>query len=142
TTYVTTEQTNVIPTYREPLVFITGKERDSFYINAKKYYENKQFEVVTEAFSLQEIIDWLNNNFDERLYTDIYIVSKSNPWKGLDMEASINSGNLTLKSLRNALIDGKLPKLTNGITDETSFIFDASTLADNTELLETLKAAL
>ena len=142
TSFSPSEEINTIPIYREPLVFITGKKQDVFYTNAKKYYENKQFEVITEAFSLQEIILWLNANYDDRLYSDIHIVSKSNPWGGLDMEPNINSGNLTIKRLKTALIDRKIPQLKNGIPKETNFIFDASTLGNNPELLETLKAAL
>jgi uncharacterized lipoprotein YajG len=77
------EEVQEIPTYREEVVFITGKDSDhsNYYESAKTYFEEKQFEVVTEAYSLEEIISWLNNNYDERLYSNIHIVSENNPYK-------------------------------------------------------------
>ena len=137
------EEINTIPTYRESIVFITGKdnENSSFYKNAKTYFEEKEFEVITDAFSLQEIILWLNNNFDERLYTDIHIVTKNNPWKGMALETTIEGEKITEQTLREDLVHGKIPKLDKVITEDTNIIFHASSLNDNAELIRTFKNA-
>ena len=139
---ITTVKTNEIATYREPLVFIAGSDGSDYYKNAKKYYEDKQFEVITEAFSIQEIINWLNRNFDERLYTDIYIVNKSNPWTGMELETTVRGKKTTSATLKEALLDGNIPKLNEGITSETNIILNASALGDDSDLLNTLKMAL
>ncbi len=131
-----------IPTYRESIVFIAGKDtpNSSFYKSAKTHFEEKQFEVITTAFSLQEIILWLNNNFDERLYTDIHIVSKNNPWKGMGLETKINGEKVKQNTLRNEIINGNLPRLEKVITEDSNIIFHASSLSNNTDLVRDLKS--
>lgn len=138
---IVAEQVTIAPVYREPLVFITGvdTEKTTYYISAKNYFEEKQFEVVTEAYSLQEIILWLNNNYDNRVYSDIHIVSKNNPWKGMDLETSINGKNITTENLLAALGKGSLTKLNDGITSETNIVFHASGLSNNKVLTKVFK---
>ena len=135
------EEISEIPMYREAVVFITGtdSEHSNYYESAKTYFEEKQFEVVTEAYSLQEIISWLNNNYDDRLYSDIHIVSENNPWKGMDLETAIDGEIVNENTLRNALINDKLPKLLFGIAEDTNVIFHAPTLANSSNLIQNLK---
>tara|TARA_R110002124_G_scaffold201568_2_gene368092 strand:+ start:208 stop:1284 length:1077 start_codon:yes stop_codon:yes gene_type:complete len=135
------EKTNEIPIYREAIVFITGvdSEHSNYYASAKKYFEEKQFEVVTEAFSLQEIISWLNNNYDDRLYSDIHIVSENNPWKGMHLETAINGEIVNEKTLKNAVLNDEIPKLDKGIAEDTNVVFHSPVLASNTTLIEELK---
>ena len=57
------------------------------------------------TFSLQEIIAWLNNNYDERLYSNIHIVSENNPWKGMHLETTINGEIVNENTLKNALLN-------------------------------------
>ena len=135
------EEINEIPTYREPIVFITGvdSEHTNYYTSAKMYFEEKQFEVITEAFSLQEIITWLNSNYDDRLYANIHIVSENNPWKGMNLETTINGEIVNEKTLRNTLINDKLPKMLKGIAEGTNVIFHSPSLANQTSLLQGLK---
>ena len=144
TAIIIAEQVNSIPTFREPIVFITGvdSENKTFYKSAKTYFEGKQFEVITEASSLQEVILWLNYNFDERLYTDIHIVSKNNPWKGMALETTIKGNNITAKNLLTDLANGNVPKLNHVITEDSNIIFHASGLSMNNDLVRILKNAL
>lgn len=139
---ITSSQSNEAPIYREPLVFIAGTDGSNYYKNAKKYYEDKQFEVVTEAFSITEIINWLNANYDERLYTDIYIVSKNNPWTGMELETNVHGKKTTANNLKEALLNGEIPKLNQGITQDTNIIFNASALGDDADLVLLLKSTL
>ena len=141
---IVAENSNTIPTFREPIVFITGVDNDqtTYYKSAKTYFEDKQFEVITEAYSLQEVILWLNNNFDERLYTDIHIVSKNNPWKGMGLETTIKGKKITSKSLLTELSEGNVPKLKEVITEDTNIVFHASGLSNNSNLVRILKNAL
>ena len=135
------EEINEILTYREEIVFLTGvdSEHSNYYQSAKKYFEEKQFEIVTEAYSLEEIISWLNNNYDERLYSNIHIVSENNPYKGMDLETTIKGEIVNENSLRNALMNNEIPKLLKGIAGDTNVIFHAPALADNSNLLQGLK---
>lgn len=138
---VLAEEVKEVPVYRESIVFITGvdSEHSNYYTSAKMYFEEKQFEVVTEAFSLQEIIAWLNNNYDDRLYSNIHIVSENNPWKGMQLETTINGGIVNERTLRNTLINDELPKLEKGITEETNVVFHAPALANQVNLMQGLK---
>ena len=73
---------------RKPVVFITGydKGNENFYKNARAFFKEKDFEIVEEKYSLEEIINWLNNNESENSYGEIHIVNKSNPFKGMTLE--------------------------------------------------------
>ncbi|WP_347175277.1 hypothetical protein [Polaribacter uvawellassae] len=138
---VLAEEIREVPIYREAIVFITGvdSEHSNYYTSAKMYFEEKQFEVITEAFSLQEIISWLNNNYDDRLYSDIHIVSENNPWKGMHLETAINGEIVNENTLRNALLNNELPKVEKGIADDTNVVFHVPALANNTNLIEAMK---
>ena len=70
---ITTSVTNETAVIREPLVFITGVDKgdNNFYKSARQYFIEQEFEVVDDAFSLEEIINWLNRNYDNRLYGEM-----------------------------------------------------------------------
>jgi len=138
---VLAEEVKEVPVYRESIVFITGvdSEHSNYYTSAKMYFEEKQFEVVTEAFSLQEIIAWLNNNYDDRLYSNIHIVSENNPWKGMQLETTINGEIVNENTLKNALLNNKLPKLEKGIAEDTNIIFHTPALSSELNLIQGLK---
>jgi len=130
-------------TFRQPLVFITGIDEsdEKFYKSARNYFINKQFEVVDNAFSLQEVITWLNKNYDGDTYGEIHIVSDHNPWTGLEMETLINGERVSTESLRKAITQGTMPILKEGIHKQTKVIFHSRGLGDNTDLMKTLKDA-
>lgn len=135
------EEINEVPNYRESIVFITGTDskHSNYYTSAKSYFEEKQFEVITEAFSLQEIISWLNNNYDDRLYSNIHIVSENNPWKGMNLETIIDGEIVNENTLRNALINEELPKVLQGIAEDTNVIFHSPALGNEENLIQALK---
>lgn len=137
----TTEVKNEI--LRQPVVFITGidEEHQSFYKNARDYYLKKEFEVVDYAFSMQEVFKWLNQNYDGTSYGEIHIVVDHNQWQGMDMETLIKGDNVSAESLRKVITQGLLPTLKDGISTNTKVIFHSHGLAENTELMKTLKDA-
>lgn len=126
---------------RKPVVFITGvdNEFDNFYTNARTYFKNKEFEVVDNQFSIEEIIKWLNYNKNGNKYGEIHIVNKSNPFEGLDLETTIRGEKVTEKTLKSSLSKAKLPKLQHVITANTKVIFHANGIGENKQLLTTLK---
>lgn len=128
---------------REPIVFITGIDEgtNKFYKSARSYFLNKKYEVIDHAFSLQEIITWLNANYDGNKYGEIHIVSHSNPWRGLSLETIIKGDRTTKESLRKAMTQGTLPNLDNVISRKTKVVFHSCGLGQNTELMKTLKDA-
>lgn len=142
TTVTTTEE--IIETFtRKPIVFITGLDRgdESFYDDARFYFQEKEFEVIDEKYSLEEIITWLNNNASQIPFGEIHIVNKSNPFKGLDLETVINGEKITAETLRKNITQGNLPVLKDVINSESKIIFHATGLAKNKELMRTLKDA-
>jgi hypothetical protein len=128
---------------RNPLVFITGydKGNDFFYHKARIYFKDKNFEVVEDQYSIEEIINWLNNNKSENPYGEIHIVNKSNPFKGLTLETVINGENVTTETLRKHITKGTLPTLQESVNENSKIIFHANGLGDNKELMKTFKDA-
>lgn len=130
-------------TFRQPVAFITGIDNkdESFYKNARDYFLNKNYEVIDYAFSMQEIMNWMNKNYDGNMFSEIHIVSKSNPWSGLAMETIVKGDRVTSESLTMAMANQKLPMLKNGISDKTKIIFHSNGLGENSQLLKTIKQA-
>lgn len=129
--------------YRKPVVFITGidTEEQKFYKSARSYFLEKEYEVVDHAFSMQEIFNWLNKNYDGSVYGEIHVVAKHNPWEGLEFETLVKGDNVTAESLRKAITLGELPTLKEGIKKETKVVFHSEALGDNEALMKTLKDA-
>jgi hypothetical protein len=127
---------------REPLVFIAGVDsgNNDFYASARQYFIENEYEVVDDAFSLEEIIIWLNNNYDERLYGEIHIVSHSNPWKGMSLETVIKGERTTVESLKKNAIEGNIPTLDNVIAPNAKVVFHACGLGENKGLLKMFKS--
>jgi len=138
----TTEVTNVTAVIREPLVFITGVDKGDtdFYKSARQYFIEKEFEVVDDAFSLEEIINWLNRNYDDRLYGEIHIVSHSNPWKGMSLETVVKGERITVETLQKNAIEGTIPSLENVIATDSKIVFHSCGLGENTGLLQLFKS--
>jgi hypothetical protein len=128
---------------RKPLVFITGfdKGNDSYYDNARTYFEEKQFQIVEDQYSLEEIINWLNRNESENSYGEIHIVNKSNPFKGMTLETIIKGEKVTAETLRKNITQGTLPILQESVNANSKIIFHANGLGENKELMDTFKDA-
>ena len=139
---ITTEAVTETAVIREPLVFITGVDKgdNDFYKSARQHFIEKEYEVVDDAFSLVEIINWLNNNYDERLYGEVHIVSHSNPWKGMSLETTIKGERITVESLQKNAIEGNLPTLKNVISNNSKIVFHSCGLGENTGLLKLFKS--
>lgn len=128
---------------RKPIVFITGVDKgdSKFYKNARNYFLEKNYEVVDDAFSMEELISWVNKNYNGNNYGEIHVVTNGNPWKGLSIETVIKGDNVTSETLRKSIIQGKLPNLNKGITSKTKVVFHSYGLGDDTELMKVLKDA-
>ncbi|MFY0604249.1 MAG: hypothetical protein JXQ93_09880 [Flavobacteriaceae bacterium] len=128
-------------TLRAPIAFITGIDdyQKSFYKSARSYYLGKEYEVVDNAFSMEEIIIWLNKNYDGTAYGDIHIITEGNPWKGLSLESIINGDRVTKESLRKVITQGTLPKLDNVVSTKTKIVFHSNGLGNDIELMKALK---
>jgi hypothetical protein len=138
-TLIETELTTEI--IRDPLVFITGVDNgeNDFYRSARQYFIEKEFEVVDDAFSLEEIINWLNRNYDDRLYGEIHIVSHSNPWKGMSLETVVKGERITVETLQKSVIEGAMPMLKNVIATDSKIVFHSCGLGENIALLQVFK---
>ena len=137
----TLEQTVKVVETRKPIVFITGfdKGEETYYNNARAYFKEKEFKIVEDKYSLEEIINWLNNNETENPFGEIHIVNKSNPYKGMTLETIVNGEKVTAESLRRNITKGDLPFLNESVNANSKIIFHANGLAENVELMNTLK---
>ena len=130
---------NTAPT---SIVFIAGFDEDdnTYYGNAKNYFEGKDVQLIDSLFSIQEIIGWLNQNSNsKKIYDEIHIVSHSNPWMGMSLKTSKKGERITLNTLQKAKTQNKIPTPKKGITNETKIIFHSCGLGQNQELLKELK---
>lgn len=136
---VATISNSIIENERE-VVFITGydKGEKTYYTNAKSYFENQEIEIVESALSLQEIILWLNINYNEIPYTKIHIVNNSK-LNEMSLETTIKGDKITTVTLENAVANGVLPALDNVLEADAKLIFHASGLGTNTKLMNDFK---
>ena len=128
---------------RNPLVFITGYDQGSetFYNSARSFFKEKNFDIVEDQYSLEEIINWLNTNQSENPYGEIHIVNQSNPFKGLSLETVVNGDKVTAESVRKHITKGTLPILQESVNANSKIIFHANGLGENAALMKTLKDA-
>lgn len=128
---------------RKPIVFITGfdKGNETYYNNARAYFKGKQYEIIEDKYSLEEIINWLNKNEIKNTYGEIHIVNNSNPYKGMTLETVINGEKITTESLRRSVTKGILPILNESVNANSKIIFHANGIGENIELMNTFKDA-
>ncbi|WP_299667585.1 hypothetical protein [uncultured Polaribacter sp.] len=129
--------------YQKPIVFIAGfdKGSETFYADARTYFQEKGLKVIDGQYSLEEIIIWLNENGNQHPYSEIHIVNKSNPYKGMNLETVVRGDKITSETLRRSITQGTLPKLKSVVNGNSKIVFHASGLVENKELLSTLKDA-
>ncbi len=123
-----------------PIVFIAGFDEDdnTYYANATLHFKEKGFQIVEGLYSLEEILNHLNLQQRGKLYSEIHIVSHSNPWRGMSLKTEKEGERLTAESLKNYIV--KNNKTTqDGITDKTKIIFHSCGLGENKALLSQLK---
>ncbi len=128
---------------QEPIVFITGidKSNSDFYKNARTYFKEKNLKIVEGAYSLEEIITWMNSNGDSKPFGEVHIVNYNNPFTGMSLETVVNGETVTAETLRKNITQGKLPSLKSVVNRNTNIIFHSQGLAENTELMKTIKDA-
>ena len=136
---VATISNSIVENERE-VVFITGydKGEKTYYTDAKSYFENQEVEIVESALSLQEIILWLNINYNEIPYTKIHIVNNSK-LNEMSLETTIKGDKITTVTLEHAMTNGVLPALDNVLEADAKLIFHASGLGSNAQLMNDFK---
>ncbi|RSC93985.1 hypothetical protein [Tenacibaculum singaporense] len=142
----TTEKTIEKPAveYRKPVVFITGNDKGNshFYDSARVYFKEKNYEIINGKYSVEEIISWMNNNATENPYGEVHIVNNNNPFRAMNLETVVNGDKVTAETLQKTITKGALPSVkSEAITDDTRIIFHTNQLAENTDLVNTLKSA-
>lgn len=142
----TTEETieKSVVEYRNPVVFITGNDKGNnhFYDSARVYFKEKNYQIINGKYSVEEIISWMNNNATENPYGEVHIVNNNNPFRAMNLETVVNGDKVTAETLQKTITKGALPSVKNeAITDDTRIIFHTNQLAENTDLVNTLKSA-
>jgi hypothetical protein len=128
---------------KESVVFIAGFDEGSntYYTNAKNHFEAKGMSVIDNLFSMEEIITWLNQRAnDQTSFSEIHIVSHSNAWLGMSLRTTKTGERITLKTIRKAKQENSIPKVQDGICNETKLIFHSCGLGENQDLLNELKS--
>ncbi|WP_299104191.1 hypothetical protein [uncultured Tenacibaculum sp.] len=127
---------------RKPVVFIAGYDGEDqhFYDGARAYFSAKDYQIINEAYSLEEIINWMNSNATKNPYGEVHIVNYGNPWKGLELETVVKGERVTHESLSKNLALGNLPRLNNTVNNNTKIVFHSNALGNDIELMEALKS--
>ena len=122
-----------------PLVFIAGydEEGSDYYRQAATYFKNKNFNVVEELYSLEEILDWLQAY--ENKVSEIHIVNHSNAWRGMALKTTKEGERITQETLANAIEKNQLPAVPKTISNTTKIVFHSCGLGTNTMLLAQLQ---
>ena len=122
---------------RKPIVFIAGFDNgnETFYSNARTYFQEKGLKVIDGQYSLEEIILWLNNNSNENPYGEVHIVNQSNPYKGMNLETIVRGEKITSETLRKSITQGTLPTLKDVVNKNTKIV----EFNNNSETEENLK---
>ncbi|MFT5103196.1 MAG: hypothetical protein ACI86C_000848, partial [Candidatus Latescibacterota bacterium] len=123
-----------------PIVFIAGFEEDdnTYYANATRHFKEQGYLVIEGLSSLDQILNHLDLKQRGNFYSEIHVVSHSNPWRGMSLKTEKDGERLTTKSLQNYIAKKQLP-IQYGITNETKIIFHSCGLGENTALLSQLK---
>ena len=123
------------------VVFIAGLDKgdNRYYDNARAHFQTRYTEVIDSLHSLSGILNWLNTQ--EGTFTEIHVVSHSNPWRGMSLALTPEGDRITDQSLMKALGDQVLPTLTGAISEQTELIFHSCGLGKNASLLSLLKKA-
>ena len=126
---------------RKPIVFIAGYDKNDskFYNSARAYFKEKNYRIINEEYSLEEIITWMNANATENPYGEVHIVNYSNPFKGMNLETVVNGTKTTTESLQKSITNGLLPRIKKGVNTNTKIVFHSNGLGENIELLNNLK---
>lgn len=124
------------------VVFIAGFDEgdNTYYINAKSYFESKGIKVVDYLFSMDEIVSWLNEPVPQtKVYDEIHIVSHSNPWLGMSLKTTEMGQRISVETLQAARAKQEIDVLRQGTNGATEIIFHSCGLGQNQALLSELK---
>jgi len=125
---------------KRSVVFITGVDRNdkSYFRDAKKFFENQNNEIVETAFSLQEVLLWLNTNERNKPFSEIHIVT-NNKLSQVQLETTIKGAKLTAQTLKESIDKGLLPKLDNVLNKKAKVIIHSAGLGQDKLLINELK---
>lgn len=123
------------------VVFLTGYDRvgETYYSNAKDFFQKQDIEIVESAYSLQEIILWLNINYNNQSFSNIHIVN-NNMLNRMSLETVIKGDKLTAYSLRNAIDNQEVPVLDDVLAVDSRLVFHTNGLGSNVELMNQFKS--
>jgi hypothetical protein len=122
------------------VVFITGFDKGSktYFSDARAFFKEIDTEIVETAYSLQEIILWLNINQNNKPISKIHIVA-NNKMNKILLETTVNGEGLSSKAIQSAVESGELPKLENVLAKDAKVILHSAGLGSQTELINEFK---
>jgi len=133
----------IAPVVSSSIVFIAGYDEGNttYYQSAKTYFEKQGHCVVSDRYSLKEIMEWLALNKEGKTYSQVHIVSHSNAWRGMSMRTTPSGPRITETSLKVALDNGEVTHLSTGVDSQTELIFHSCGLGENQGLMKQLQRA-
>ncbi|MEM9143201.1 MAG: hypothetical protein AAGA86_09445 [Bacteroidota bacterium] len=132
----------IISIKKQSVVFITGLDEgdNSYYAQAQAYFKAQGFPVVDHLFSLEALVQWLNQEGDKGTeFEEVHIVSHGNPWLGMSLKTTEHGDRVSLKSLSANTINAEIGEVSTGICPDTRIVFHSCGLAENRMLLGLLK---
>ncbi len=132
-TYLTAEKNT------RSIAYIAGFDEGEnlYYTNAKTHFSNLKIPIIEGLYSLNEIIDHLNST--TQTFTEIHIISHSNPWAGMSLKVDKNGDRITALNLDKALENKKISVVNSNINANTKIIFHSCGLGANIPLIQSLK---
>ena len=127
---------------QKSIVFIAGFDDsdNTYYTNAKRYFDKKEIQIVEGLYSIDEIVKYLNRAGEQQIhFKEIHIVSHSNAWLGMSLKTTETGERITLKTLQNAIQENSIRTIANSATSVSKIIFHSCGLGENQELLQELK---
>lgn len=131
---MTLESTNIIGQKSEKvsteksICFLLGEDKSGYdyFRLAKEYYINDESDktdrVVTTCRSIEEIIQYLNENNSNEPWSTIEVVLHGNPYSGLSTNIQDGGLRATPKNLLKSTLINKLPSLQNGTVNQSTQI--------------------
>lgn len=127
---------------QEAIVFIAGFDEgdNTYYGNAKQYFEKQGMPIVDSLYAIDEIVSYLNSAGENQVrFKEIHIVSHSNAWLGMSLKTTKTGERITVSTLQNAVQDYSVETMCENFASSSKIIFHSCGLGENQPLLQELK---
>lgn len=122
------------------VVFIAGYDKGgkTYFSDAKSFFQKQDAEIVETAYSLQEMILWLNVNKKNKPFSEIHIVA-NNKLSKVQLETTVKGDLVSSEAIKTAVVSGLLPKLENVLEKDAKVVLHSAGLGSQVELVDDIQ---